>query len=1086
MTTAHERKLCVSDADGSVLLVTDFSNPIDDHRRRTSNSNFRTIPTPLEPTSNSMSVIRKLEETVINRIAAGEVVQRPSAAIKELIENSLDAGSTAITIVVKGGGLNLLQIQDNGHGIRKEDLDIVCERFTTSKLSTFEDLQSIATFGFRGEALASITHVAHVTILTKTKSSPCAYKAKYLDGKLAPQKVGEKAEPKACAGVQGTTITVEDLFYNMPTRKQAFKNPAEEYQRILDVVTKYSIRYGDSGVSFTCKKHGSAVPDLHTPVSTPASGTLENIRIAYGSNLARELIDFNVEHKGDAADASTSAVLANGANEASALQVSITGKVSNANYSTKKATYVFFINNRLVECPAIRKTIEGVYADILPRHTFPFVYLSIRYTTDFILHAAFRLFLTVTCVFQRMPPEDLDVNVHPTKKEVHFLHEEALLQVIYEQLSHTLRSSNDSRSLQVQTTLRFDAPSVALGAGPRDPVNAAAQGRSVYAGEYAATGSAQVAAPAPVHGSVASVPPSAFLAEDARTRAEPEIADRPVQGRTITQHEVAAARSVPQWGQVEDVTSVVRERSNPHSVRQSLELEVEDEEVEMNDGDLDQSRNKDFSDDGGGDEGEYAEWEENDGAEGEVVLFEAQARQRTHTSSSSGARSYAVAGVKLSARPESLDSYRRDGSSKTAVSSFSSAPKSAAAAVVAPQKLVRTDPSLVKITSVFKPVSSAGASVPSSARLPSSASFQDLPDFSKDALCCECAVPVFPPRRLETRTAESDEEEAADDNDDPEASGQKRPRPESDAAGANCLCCGLGSKRRREESTGRIVADQAAAAASSTVRLPELVETRCVYESVRALIGEVKEARSAELALMLKAHTYVGTVDSVFSLVQHGTKLMLIDHSNLLCDMMYQLTLRRFGELDSYVLSRPVRIVDFLQMALEEERQHGRASYAAEEVHAAAEEAAALLCAKAPLLEEYFSVVIDAEEGTLKALPVLVAGHAPALEALPAFLLSLCRRVNWQDEMECFRTVALAVATFYSTLSTEYPLVIDTSPNPPGHAFPPLTREADEQLRSMLYPAMRMYLIPHGARAADHTVVQIAALEQLYKVFERC
>jgi DNA mismatch repair protein MLH1 len=322
-----------------------------------------------------MSVIRKLEETVINRIAAGEVVQRPSAAIKELIENSLDAGSTSITIVVKGGGLNLLQIQDNGHGIRKEDLDIVCERFTTSKLSTFEDLQSIATFGFRGEALASITHVAHVTILTKTKSSPCAYKAKYLDGKLAPQKAGEKAEPKACAGVQGTTITVEDLFYNMLTRKQAFKNPAEEYQRILDVVTKYSIRYGDSGVSFTCKKHGSAVPDLHTPVSTPASGTLENIRIAYGSNLARELIDFTVEH-----NAETSSLRSPGGTDMSALKVSITGKVSNANYSTKKATYVFFINNRLVECPAIRKTIEGVYADILPRHTFPFVYLSIRYT----------------------------------------------------------------------------------------------------------------------------------------------------------------------------------------------------------------------------------------------------------------------------------------------------------------------------------------------------------------------------------------------------------------------------------------------------------------------------------------------------------------------------------------------------------------------------------------------------------------------------------------------------------------------------------------------------------------------------------
>lgn len=321
-----------------------------------------------------------------SRIAAGEVVQRPSAAIKELIENSLDAGSTAITVVVKAGGLALLQIQDNGHGIRKDDLGIVCERFTTSKLSTFEDLKSISTFGFRGEALASITHVARVSILTKTKDSPCAYKAKYIDGALVPQKPGGKAEPMPCAGVVGTTVSVEDLFYNMPTRKQAFKNPSDEYQRILDVVTRYSIRYGDNGVAFTCKKHGSAVPDLHAPACSGSSGTIENIRIAYGSNLARELIDFNLQYPNSDTVApqnagvmspSQEAIHSRGNIDASGLKVKIVGKVTNANYSTKKATFVFFINNRLVECASIRKTIESVYADILPRHAFPFVYLSI-------------------------------------------------------------------------------------------------------------------------------------------------------------------------------------------------------------------------------------------------------------------------------------------------------------------------------------------------------------------------------------------------------------------------------------------------------------------------------------------------------------------------------------------------------------------------------------------------------------------------------------------------------------------------------------------------------------------------------------
>uniref|UniRef100_A0A286ZZY9 MutL homolog 1 n=1 Tax=Sus scrofa TaxID=9823 RepID=A0A286ZZY9_PIG len=221
-------------------------------------------------------VIRRLDETVVNRIAAGEVIQRPANAIKEMIENCLDAKSTSIQVVVKEGGLKLIQIQDNGTGIRKEDLDIVCERFTTSKLQSFEDLAHISTYGFRGEALASISHVAHVTITTKTADGKCAYRAHYSDGKL-------KAPPKPCAGNQGTQITVEDLFYNISTRRKALKNPSEEYGKILEVVGRYSIH--NSGISFSVKKQGETVADVRT---LPNATTVDNIRSIFGNAVSRK------------------------------------------------------------------------------------------------------------------------------------------------------------------------------------------------------------------------------------------------------------------------------------------------------------------------------------------------------------------------------------------------------------------------------------------------------------------------------------------------------------------------------------------------------------------------------------------------------------------------------------------------------------------------------------------------------------------------------------------------------------------------------------------------------------------------------
>ncbi|KAI9263311.1 putative DNA mismatch repair protein MlH1 [Phascolomyces articulosus] len=349
--------------------------------------------------------IKRLDQAVINRIAAGEIIQRPANALKELIENSLDAGSTQIQILIKEGGLKLLQIQDNGHGIHKEDMGIVCERFTTSKLKKFEDLSQIATYGFRGEALASISHIAHVTITTKTKDAQCAFRASYSDGKLAPPRPGASADPKPCAGNDGTQITAEDLFYNVPTRRRALKSASDEYNRILDVVSRYAVH--NSTVSFTCRKQGSSTADVQT---SSTSNITDTIRQIYGSSVASELLHVEKEFP--------------------PLDFKMNASFSNANYHVKRTTFLLFINHRLVESTNIKRAIENVYTSLLPKGSYPFVYLSLE-----------------------ISPRNVDVNVHPTKREVHFLNEEKIVDSIASTLQEQLEGSNFSRTFYTQTIL---------------------------------------------------------------------------------------------------------------------------------------------------------------------------------------------------------------------------------------------------------------------------------------------------------------------------------------------------------------------------------------------------------------------------------------------------------------------------------------------------------------------------------------------------------------------------------------------------------------------------------------------------------
>ncbi|KAL2821637.1 DNA mismatch repair protein Mlh1 [Aspergillus granulosus] len=349
--------------------------------------------------------IRALDPNVVNKIAAGEIIVAPMHALKELIENAVDAGSTSLEILVKEGGLKLLQITDNGHGIDREDLPILCERFTTSKLKEFEDLTSISTYGFRGEALASISHIAHLTVTTKTADSSCAWRAHYSDGKLVAPKPGQSAEPKATAGRGGTQITVEDLFYNVPTRRRAFRSASEEYAKVLDAVGRYAVHC--SGVAFSCRKHGDSGVSISTMA---ASNTIDRIRQIYGSAVANELVEFSINDD--------------------KLGFSSSGLATNANYHVKRTTILLFINHRSVESTAIKRAVEQTYSTFLPKGGHPFVYLDIE-----------------------IEPHRLDVNVHPTKREVNFLNEDEIIETICDEIRSKLAQVDSSRTFLTQTLL---------------------------------------------------------------------------------------------------------------------------------------------------------------------------------------------------------------------------------------------------------------------------------------------------------------------------------------------------------------------------------------------------------------------------------------------------------------------------------------------------------------------------------------------------------------------------------------------------------------------------------------------------------
>lgn len=316
-------------------------------------------------------MINILDEYTVSKIAAGEIIENPASIVKELLENSIDAGAKNITVEVKGGVSNYIRVSDDGSGIEKDDLKFAFLRHATSKLKTSDDLFNIHSLGFRGEALASISNISKLTCITKTGKDQTATVVEVENGEI-------KSE-KSIASNEGTTFIIEDIFYNTPVRKKYLKSENLEFSYIFDVVEKLSLSRSD--ISFTLIRDGKVV------VSSISNENLKNhIHSVLGSDITRNLVE--IEHEEDG--------------------YKIKGFISNNMLyrSTRNHEYLF-VNGRFVKNLEVARAIEKSYKSLIPLNRFP-VYL----------------------LYIEIDPKLVDVNIHPKKHEIKLSNENRLIEIL--------------------------------------------------------------------------------------------------------------------------------------------------------------------------------------------------------------------------------------------------------------------------------------------------------------------------------------------------------------------------------------------------------------------------------------------------------------------------------------------------------------------------------------------------------------------------------------------------------------------------------------------------------------------------------
>ena len=345
-----------------------------------------------------MGNIVLLDELTINKIAAGEVIERPASVIKEMVENSIDAGATNITVEIKNGGISFIKVTDNGKGIAQDDLEIAFERHATSKIRSADDLNTVTSMGFRGEALASIAAIANVEMVSKTKEQDVGYKIVV--------QAGDVLEKEETACQDGTSITVRNLFFNTPVRYKFLKKDYTEAGYIEDAITRIALVNPNIAIKL--------INTGKTVIQTNGNGELKSVIYSiYGKDVANAILDVDYKYE----------------------DIHVTGVIGKPEIArSNRSNQLFFVNKRYIKDKTLTAATEQSYKGLIPIGKFGFVVLNIE-----------------------MNPAKVDVNVHPAKLEVRFEEENKVFQAIYHAIKDTLLKgelvADSSKNEEISTAL---------------------------------------------------------------------------------------------------------------------------------------------------------------------------------------------------------------------------------------------------------------------------------------------------------------------------------------------------------------------------------------------------------------------------------------------------------------------------------------------------------------------------------------------------------------------------------------------------------------------------------------------------------